>query len=232
MAKQYFLTFGSGAPSTHAGLSPTMSVCKTAGGSNVIAPAITEVPSSTGIYTFAYGPTSGVAFVVDGFTTGLADSIRYIVGNLDPIQAVDEFIGSTLYPMGVTLTAIGSSISVQGVTLTAIGASIGVQGVSITAQGVSLTAIGATLTWLAGSSFLGASLAGIAASIGTTASSFGSTSVDPGTLYGYLKRLQEFNEGNSTFNKSTSLWDIYSRGSSTLLAEKSLDDSSGQVVKS
>jgi len=52
--------------------------------------------------------------------------------------------------------------------------------------------------------------------------SIGSTSVDPSTVIGFLKRLQEFNEGNAVFLKATGLWDVYSRGSSTLLAEKTL----------
>lgn len=67
--------------------------------------------------------------------------------------------------------------------------------------------------------------------IGTTASSFGSTSIDPGDLYGYLKRLQELQEGDATFNKSTSTWDIYSRGASTLLREKTFDNTSGEISK-
>ena len=74
-------------------------------------------------------------------------------------------------------------------------------------------------------------ISGLAGLIGTTASSYGSTSIDPSSVFGYLQRLQEWNEGNSTFNKSTSLWDVFSRGSSTLLAEKTLVDSSGIVSK-
>lgn len=68
--------------------------------------------------------------------------------------------------------------------------------------------------------------------IGTTASSFGSTSVDPSTLFGYMKRLQEHMEGNATYTKSTGILDIYSRGSSTLLVEKTLVDNSTTSTKS
>lgn len=72
--------------------------------------------------------------------------------------------------------------------------------------------------------------------IGTTSSSFGSTSVDPGTLYGFLKRMQEFNEGNSVFTKSSGTWDIYARGNavgtSTMLTEKILTDTTSVVTKS
>ena len=68
--------------------------------------------------------------------------------------------------------------------------------------------------------------------IGTTSDSFGSTSVDPTTVLGYLKRDQEFNEGDAIFTKSTGVWDIYSRGSSTLLTEKTLTNTSSQATKS
>lgn len=57
---------------------------------------------------------------------------------------------------------------------------------------------------------------------GTTSDSFGSTGTDPTTILGYLKRIQELLEGNATFTKSTGVWNIYSRGSSTLLREKTL----------
>lgn len=67
--------------------------------------------------------------------------------------------------------------------------------------------------------------------IGYTASSFGSTSVDPGTIFGYVQRLTEFNEGNADFIKSSGQWDIYSRGSSTLLRTKTLTNSVAGVTK-
>ena len=62
--------------------------------------------------------------------------------------------------------------------------------------------------------------------IGSTASSFGSTSVDPGDLFGYAMRNQEWQEGDATFNKSSGAWNVSSRGSSTLLASKSLTNTS------
>lgn len=67
--------------------------------------------------------------------------------------------------------------------------------------------------------------------IGTTSDSFGSTSVDPASLMGYVKRLQENLEGNENFNKSTGILDIYSRGSSTLLIEKTITNSSSSATK-
>ncbi len=61
--------------------------------------------------------------------------------------------------------------------------------------------------------------------------SIGSTSVDPSTVIGFLKRLQENLEGNEVYTKSTGLLDIYSRGSSTLLAEKTLANNTSQATK-
>lgn len=61
--------------------------------------------------------------------------------------------------------------------------------------------------------------------------SFGSTSVDPTTILGYLKRVQEYLEGTQTFNKNTGIWDISSRGASTLLVEKTLSNSTTQATR-
>lgn len=203
--KNYLLIFGNGTnPASNAGLNPTFTVFNVVpGGGSTTAPGITQIPTNTGLYYFSYAPTSSVAFVVDGATTGLG-SARYIAGIIDGNDVVNELIGSTLYPMGVSLTALGTT--------------------SIALFGASF--LGASLQALA----LGSSgVADLSARIGTTASSFGTTATDPATVLGYLKRLQETNEGNQSFNKSTSAWDVYSRGSSTLLFEKTLEDSSGSV---
>jgi hypothetical protein len=68
--------------------------------------------------------------------------------------------------------------------------------------------------------------------IGNSVSSFGDSSTDPSTLFGFAKRVQEFQEGNATYNKSTLTWDVYSRGSSTLLVEKTLSNTSSTASKS
>ncbi len=199
--KNYLVYFSNGATTaSNAGLAPTFLQFRTVvGGATAVSPGITAI-SNTGLYYFTYGPTNSIAFVIDGATSGLGQA-RYINGMLDPIDAIDEYLGSTFYPMNVTITALGTSAIAQGVTLTYLvdGASGG--------------------------------LIEVLNRIGTTASSYGDTAVNPGTLYGFLKRLQEWNEGNSIFSKSTSLWDVYSRGSSTLLAEKTMNDSSGNVTK-
>lgn len=67
--------------------------------------------------------------------------------------------------------------------------------------------------------------------VGFDFDSYGGTASDPTTLIGWAKRNQEFDEGNATFNKTTGAWDIYSRGSSTLLTEKILQNVTGDVTK-
>jgi hypothetical protein len=58
--------------------------------------------------------------------------------------------------------------------------------------------------------------------LGFNTDSFGSTSIDPSTLYGLAKRVLENLEGDATFTKSTGVWAISNRGSSTLLRTKTL----------
>lgn len=58
--------------------------------------------------------------------------------------------------------------------------------------------------------------------IGQPTDSFGTTLTDPASVLGYCKRNQEFDEGNKVYTKAPGVWDIYSRGSSTLLREKVL----------
>ncbi len=66
---------------------------------------------------------------------------------------------------------------------------------------------------------------------GWTGSGFGSTSIDPSDIFGMVKRNQENLEGNSTFLKSSGAWNIFSRGSSTLLATKILTQSTTGITK-
>lgn len=102
---------------------------------------------------------------------------------------------------------------------------ISAYGQTLIAYGETITAIGLTTQSLVGSITLAIS------GIGSTASSFGSTSTDPGDLFGYMKRIQELLEGNASFNKTSDTWALYSRGSSTLLREKSLSSNAIGVTK-
>jgi hypothetical protein len=91
--KTYFLKFGSGDPAPYTGLTPTMTIFSVAGLTAITAPSISEAPTGSGLYKFQYGPTLPIIFKVDGGGT-LNSTDRYITGVLDPIQAVDERIGT------------------------------------------------------------------------------------------------------------------------------------------
>ena len=161
-------------------------------------------------------PVSGLGTTPPGITEAVSGSgiYNFVYGPTAPIEFLVD-AGSGLSSSDRYITGILDPIQAVDEQLTS-------QGTTLMAMGVSLAAMGTTLLALGGS---------FNALIGTTASSFGDTATDPATVFGYLKRLQEFNEGNSLFTKSTGLWDIYSRGSSTLLIEKALVDSTTSVVK-
>ncbi len=191
--RNYWAVFGSGAPTTNSGLAPTFITFISPTGSAGSAPSITE-PGTKGFYLFQYDASlTMISFVLDGATTGLAATDRYVYGVLDPF---DSF--------GTTLNAIGSTLSGMGSTLAGMGATL---------------------------SGTGATLSGIASLLGGTGSSFGTDVVDPTTVFGFLKRAQETNEGNEAYVKSTGVMTISSRGSSQLLATKTITDSTSQTTK-
>lgn len=67
--------------------------------------------------------------------------------------------------------------------------------------------------------------------LGFVTDSIGSTSVDPTSMWGYIKRSLEFFEGNAVYTKSTSIWNVFSRGSSTLLRSKTLTNTTTSATK-
>lgn len=224
--KNYTIRFGSGDPRSFSGLAPTLVLFyRLTDGQTLAAPAVSEILASTGIYTFQYGATQPIAFLADGATTGLASSIRYVVGQIDPADRADEY-GNTMVAFGTTAV---SRITDVGITLTATGATIVAIGNTMIALGTTavsrITDVGITLT------ATGVTIVGALTSIGSTNSSFGSTSTDPGDLFGYMKRIMENFEGNETYIKSTGELDIYSRGSSTLLRVKTITNSVSTVIK-
>ena len=159
--KSYTFSFGSGNPSTYTGLAPTfLTFNNISSGSSLARPGITEIFAASGVYRFQYEPQADtpVFFLLDGGSTITSDADRYIKGNLDPIQQVDQVVG-------------------------------------------------------------------------VTSASVGSTSTDPANMYGMLNRLVAFLEGNNIFTKSTGILDFYAKGSSTLLVEKTLTNSTTSTTK-
>lgn len=101
MAKTYWLKFGSGDPASFSGLTPTFTIFSFQGSSALAAPGITETPAGSGLYQFLYEPPASIIFKADAGSS-VSSSSRYIVGALDPVQAVDERVGTTSDSFGST----------------------------------------------------------------------------------------------------------------------------------
>ncbi len=270
MARDYFFAFGSGNPSTNASLAPTFIVFVNNAGTTFAAPSIAERYPGSGLYYVSYGATQTMAFVMDGATSGLATSDRYISGVFDPydqfgvtLNAAYAFgatgfalesignsfmagMGLTLVGQGLTITVMGNSMATMGNSLSVMGVSLSTMGNSLSVMGGSLSAIGTTLFGMGGSlSVMGGSLSvmgttllgmgislnGLAGVLGTTASSYGSTGTSPTDIMGFLIRARELAEGNQTYTKATGVLDLYVRGGITLLAEKTISDTSTNTTK-
>lgn len=90
MSSTYLFKFAPGNPMSLSQLSPTFIVFN-AGSTAVTPPAITNV--GNGFFKFSYGPTlPPVSYIIDG--GAILNSLdRFLVGVLDPIQAIDKQIG-------------------------------------------------------------------------------------------------------------------------------------------
>lgn len=153
------------------------------------------------------------------FSYDPTSSIAFVIDGGASLPTSARYIAGILDPIQKVdeqLTAVGS-------TMQAIGQSLLAQGVSILAQGSTSGGVGALL--------------------GDITSSYGTTLTDPTTVFGYLKRLYEFNEGNNVFNKSSGVWDIYTRGvtyvlgpstypgASTMLRSKTIEDDGSIITR-
>jgi hypothetical protein len=201
-------------------------------GTSIIALGTTSI--ALGTTSVALGTTSvalGMTTVALGTTTVALGTTSVSWGSANSTALTNQ---------GSTLVAIGNTSSIQSVgsTLTAIGSTllqgqlnigstlVAVGNTMVTAEtnmGTTLVAIGNSLT--------GLGLTAIPL-IGTLGSTFGSSSTDPVDMLGYLKRIQENLEGNQTFTKGTGAWQISSRGSSTVLANKTVSNGASLVTRS
>lgn len=248
----YWLSFGSSAVS---GLAPTFIQWRTTAGGTLAPPSITE-PGSFGLYSFSYNALTQIAFICDGATSGLSFSDRYIQGVVDPsdnfgftlsaiaatqsayapiiipgysITVQSYSLGIQNFSLGIdirTISTQGFSQSVENYSAIVQSYSLAVQSYSLISQGSSVSIEGFSLTVaLYSLAIQGSSL------IGDTASSFGTSSVDPTSVFGFLKRAQEDREGNETYVKASGILDTYSRGSSVLLVQKTISDTSTETTK-
>lgn len=246
MAKSYTVQFGNGDPRGFTGLTPTfLSFYNLATGTTNTPPSIAEtITGKTGVYTFTFGVTQPISFLIDAATTSPGTVSRYIVGQLDPADRADEY-GNTMTALGQTiitqLTNTGSTLTAFGNTSVALGQTAVAQSLNIGATlvavgntqfafGQSSIAIGTTLTGFANTLLAIGQSSPLFSFIGSTASSIGSTAIDPTTLFGFLMRAQEIAEGNQTYTKANGILDLFSRGA-TLLREKTISDTSTQTTK-
>lgn len=182
----------------------------------------------------ALAPTFTAFQVVPGGGATTAPGVTAVPGATGMYYFSYEPAGSIAFILDGATTGLGNARYITGALdpVQAVDERITEMGTTLVAIGNSLSAMGTSLSAMGGSFGFGAS---IFALLGSTASSFGSTATDPATVFGFLKRLQEFNEGNSVFYKTSGLWDVYARGNavgaSTMLVEKSLVDSGSVVTK-
>lgn len=224
MAKTFFFKFGSGNPATNTGLSPTLIYFYDQSGTTLVAPSVTEALTGSGIYKFSYTPTLAIAFVADGATTALANADRYVTAALDPVQTMDQPINDATLGVSAMATKIINGL-VPGYSLEIAGYSIQIAGYS--------TQIAGQSSIISGISLLSTQLSGISlalAGIGAVSDSYGGVGIDPTTLFGFMKRTLEFNEGNQTYTKLSNSWLISTRGSSQLIT-KTLTDTQLQTTK-
>lgn len=240
--KSYTVVFGQGNPQGNTGLAPTfLSFVNLATGTTNAPPSITEtITGKTGIYTFSYGVTQPISFLIDAATTSPGPTARYVVGQIDPSDRSDEY-GNTLTAIGFSglvygssLTALGNAIAAQGVTLTAIGFSGLVYGSSNIAlgttsvaylAGINLGGLGASL------SAIGTTLANIGLFLGDTTASIGNTAVNPVNVFGFLMRAQQIMEGAQIYTKASGLLAFFNTSQTTMLVQKTIVDTSSQTSK-
>jgi hypothetical protein len=234
--KNYLLNFASANSTLVSGLAPTFVLfARTDTGATFVGPTITEAVSGWGLYTFQWGATTPIVFLCDGATSGLG-SFRYIKGSLDPADRADEY-GNTLVAIGNTLifntpANMGGTLTAIGNTLTAIGNSTYAAEL---AQGSTMQAIGSTLNAIGISNIaLGTSIyASVGPSlIGTTSSLIGDSATDPTTLFGYLKRALEVQEGQQQFLKASGSWTMLDRTGATTLRTRTIANSASTVIRS
>lgn len=200
-------------------------------GNTAIALGTTAV--AIGLSNIALG-TTAVALGVTGVGFG-GTAVALGLSNI-ALGNTNVAIGTSNIALGMTNVAIGLSNIALGNTNVGIGLSniaLGTTSVAIGLSNISLgttnVAIGTSLTGAV--SGIGSSFSWISTEIGTTASTFGDSSTNPDTVFGYLRRVVEFLEGNQTYTKSSGALAFYSRGSSYTLASKTVSDTTTQTTK-
>lgn len=181
-----------------------------------LAPTFLQFFDSTG-QTLA--PPSIAEIKFGGATASGAYGFSYNIG----ITSVNSIY---FLAYSATTSTVGSDAYVTGV----LDPILALDGITTTLNALSSSQLAIGNTILA----LSTSLAISNAFIGTTASTFGTSSVDPSTVFGYLKRIQELLEGDNVFTASSGVWQMFNRasnGTTTLLRTKTVSNPGSSVTK-
>ena len=166
--KYYGVRFGSGDPRLFSGLAPTfLYFVNMATNATIAPPSIAEMFATTGIYSFSFGTTTPMAFLIDAATTSPGAVGRYVIGQLDPNDRGNEY-GDTLVAFGVSLSALGLT-TLQGQI--ALGSTV--VGIGNTAIAYGTSSYAAGLTTSANLVNQGSTLVGI----GNTSIAYGGTNL-------------------------------------------------------
>ena len=238
MSNYYGLAFSNTDPSQYPSLAPTFLTFRRVTDGQTLAPPSLSQIDFTGVYGFTYAVTDPIYYRVDGITITSATD-RYLIGILDPADNIDNQHSAgmtTLTQYHSTLTAIGASNVALGTTSVALGITNVGYGTSNLAINTTILAHGSTnfsinTTISAELSTLSAIGLTLDAKIGTTASLIGDNSTDPVDIFGYLKRMQEFNEGDQSFDKTSGAWTIQDRTGATTISTRTLDNTSTTVTR-
>lgn len=218
-----------------------------------LADAATTSPGTSGRYVSGaldpadradeYGTTLtaiGLSGIALGTTNVALGTTNIAIGITNLAQDVN--LGTTLVAIGNSSIALGftnfalnnlnlassSSLVALGNTNVALGTTNVAIGLSNISLGTTNVAIGTTIEALIAASGT-SSLLGVLGSVGST---FGGQFTDPIDLFGFMKRVIENLEGDQNYTKMQGQLSVLSRGSSTLLRQKSIANSVSTVIKS
>lgn len=202
-----------------------------------LADAATTSPGTAGRYVSGqidpadradeYGATLvAIGMTLTANNTALSSTL-VAIGNTS--IAYGGTILGQLTSTGATLVGIGNTSIALGSTVFALSTNAGVTAVAFgntsIAIGTTLIAIGNSLT------AQGLSNAVAMAGIGSTASLIGDSATDPTTIFGYLKRIAELEQGQETFVKGTGALTMFDRTGATTLANRTVTNNASLVIK-
>lgn len=145
------------------------------------------------------------------------NKFKTISGTSVAVPTISELSTDGLYYFNVTLLPNEAIYFVMDGATTGLGGNRYISGILDPADAIDLQTTDQSTT--------------LQALVGATSSAFGDDSTNPGNLFGYLKRIQEWLEGDGEYNKATGAWTSKDRAGLTTLAIKTLANGATLVTK-